>query len=146
KGSLKMFGSISNTAGSILLNKSEVYAFYRSLRIRETRQLFVKEAAVLLGCDHEVIKSLVQQGILLGEKTKRGLVVYEESIKEFNGKFIACSKVAGKLKTSSKVVVEIAKAYNLTLVVARRCRDKSPQSFFPIDELVIFGLNERSFS
>jgi hypothetical protein len=139
-GEITPKGRINRFIGSIILNRVAVQDFYRNLKTKDSNTLLAKETARILGCDKEVPKSLVESGFLLGEFQPQGLRIYEDSVRVFAEKYIPCSKVAERLKTSSTSIINICKAYNCDLLQIGRGGKKSLQSFMPRSFLPTIGL------
>lgn len=140
EGGVQTYGRLGGNAGSVILCESEITDYFRHKMMLDSNAVLVSEAAKLLHCDPEAIRSLADQGILLGRQDEQCFRIYEDSLHEFNESYISTAELASTLKTSSKAILEICKAYNTDILYAERLRKKPRQPFISKQKLSIFGL------
>jgi len=128
----------------IVMSRDEVERFISQRRRAYLGGINLVDAAKLLGGDMYSIRTMIRRGLLKGKKYRSGWIVLDESLQQFNDKYVGTTEIARQSNTSTKIIIRVAKELGIKFLSVPRFQDKTRCYFLPRNSLV--RLKRRSLS
>jgi hypothetical protein len=134
-GDLCVVGKVDGTVGGLVIDHNAYEAFVRRARNRDAGNSYTpREAAKILHCDAGTIPSLMEIGLLSGQKTATGLRIADNSIEEFKRIYVSLASVASGMQTTSRALRRRCEDVGIDLLLAPSGRKYGPQPFLRISD------------
>lgn len=129
-GRIEVIGRTSGSPADIMFSKNEVGQFLRDKRARAENDTWsLSEAAKYLHCDPVVLPTLIREGLLEIVNVPSGRRVTEQSVKNFEAKFVSVAKLAKQIGTSSRLLQRKIAKKNIPIKTFERGYGKADQPF-----------------
>ncbi len=128
-GSLTVLGRDTDGPGGLLVNRDDAVAVATETAIKRSRSLYTYQVAKKLGCDPLVVPWLVENLLLEGRYSARGLKVTTESVSAFDAEYISCAGIAKEMGTTTRRIAEQCRIHKLHILNAERGYGKAAQPF-----------------
>ena len=134
-GELPIVGNIDGTVSGLLLPHDECEHLANDARARASGDARTpSEAAQHLKCDSGSIPSLVEMGLLRGRRVLKGLRITEESIAEFNRRYVSVASIANTIGTSSRALMNFCFNRGIPMVHAQKQGNRGTQAFVRVEQ------------
>jgi hypothetical protein len=127
-GQLHVTGRIDESFSGLLLDKTEAENLVSEKRLETSGNSYSQqEAAKITGIDLAAIPSAIDSGLLEGVRQGIRLRVTANSVKKFTAEFVPLSKIAAKLATLSRSLLEEIRRRDIPIVYLSRGKNLSKQ-------------------
>jgi len=145
-GKLTAFHTSAPGIQCLLLLKKEVQLFIETLRAGAFGEtLTPTEVHQILHCGPQLVPTLLEQGLLMGNYYPAGLRISRQSVDAFDAKYCSFAAVAKASKTTTKALLSNLSKYGvLPPVNIVRSHDGGSWSFIRRDQLHLLPIHETS--
>lgn len=122
--SIQSSGQTGNTFKDIWFDQGIVNDFAENCRnVNSGKTISQEEASKIVGCDHHIIKSLIEKKYLHSLSAPNRIRIKKISVEKFIDNFIFLSKISKILITSSPRLLKLCKNNNIKILFASRNND-----------------------
>ncbi len=126
RGIIPSIGRTGDNIDHILFKTNDAASFVAATRASAASgSLTCKEASRIIACDQKVIYVLVNQGKLVAEKARESIRISRLSVKYFADKYVALSRIAKDLGSSSNRLKRICNESLIPIFIVPVCATSS---------------------
>lgn len=130
EGRVKVLGRTGDSLKDIYVDTTLLPKYIASARVRASGTLNLTQVARRLSLDVMAVSTLVDQGVLKASLAIKYKRVYEDSVREFDSKFVALCRIASEACISSRLLQRLCKEEGIELqAVERKGMEIGPQRY-----------------
>ncbi len=117
---VSIVGCVDGTVQGLLISSAQLSVWMRcQVEPGEEGSISCVEAARLLNCDCEAVRTLIGLGFLRGDKRGGIWRIVERSVQEFDTTFVRLSSIASTLRSSSRCLIGLCKSQKVEVLEVR---------------------------
>jgi hypothetical protein len=122
QGQIKLLGRVRDNLGGIILDKTELEVFVRSLRTETVRDTYLpKDVAKITGLCPTAIDGAITLGLLSAERSRGRRRIPATAVERFKAQFVAICQIAATFGTLSRRLLQMCRYAGIEVVnVPRR--------------------------